>query len=182
MKKSHKKAQTVKTKLLKFFLYEKQYRFAATESFCNSDVFAVTRSGYTIEAEVKVHRSDLQSEIKKINIAKERPSPLFDRSNLQEFKVCKHSNFLFPEVEESVFFDTFKPNSYYFGVTPDLACLAVDAVKETPYGVLVVDETVKTVVPATKIHKNKLSQENLEKVMRRVCNENVMLREKIGWV
>lgn len=171
------KAGYLKKQIARHILMTVGYSIVATEYDVfgfKADVFSINQNLFTTEFEVKVSRQDLNSEIKTIRDYT-KPSP----------KRHKHWAYL---TGNSKYIE-YVPNSFYFVVPEELKDLAVEGVKNTPYGVIVYgvdrrlrgsenrDPELMYCVRAKKLHKEKYSDEMIRKLARRVSVEKFFPRK-----
>lgn len=180
------------------FIYGKGYMGLFTEGFGNGDVVGVRNSGYIVEFEIKVTAQDLRNEIKSIQGALCGDMRLsYSRS-----KFYKHEKYLGKDMSKYGYVDTsYRPNLFYFVVPIELEKIAVDGVKGTPYGVLCQGNWTwtyhftgfhrngeteerpgygfKESVKATLIHKEKISNEQMKRLVRKATTELYETRRRI---
>jgi len=94
-----------------------------------SDFFCISKSGYVIECEIKISKSDFKADFRKNKYGKVRHEILQDRSK------------------------TFKPNRFYFAVPKGL--LTVNDIPDY-VGLIEVDFSVNNTKQAPFLHKVKL--------------------------
>lgn len=169
-------SQQAKLIVSKHFLFDLHALGTYTESLQNSDVLAVTKAMFTVEVEIKTHREDLLNELHTITkvLRDDKPFGLRQR----HVKWLKHNSYLkHPEVVTP---NTFIPNTYYIAIPDTMYDHRLNALRGTPYGVMLIHEDkVEIVMEARKMHKNKLLPEHLLRLMRKTATENYFLRKKI---
>jgi len=159
----------IKTNLIKHLLYHKQYLCAFTE-YWYADVFAVKRSFYCSEFEIKTNRADLMKELRVIQKIK-------DGDYGYSAKNRKHYNYL-----NNTFTNAIKPNEFSFAVGKELADIALEGIKDTPYGLLVINGNwweYDYAKKPEKIHKKKYELNKDLGLIRKATTECQNLREKI---
>ena len=151
----------IKTKLLHYWRFEKNYLWIATEAGrFDADVLASDGKNNLIECEVKVSKQDLR----------------------KEFKKKKHFIYSNP----TRWFNNFLPTKFYFAIPYELKNLCFELTENTPYGILGVKKTpialnrnMSYVVLAKKAQNLSSFQEKLHrKVLLRMGSELVRLRLK----
>jgi len=172
-------SQEVKNRVLYNFLFEKGWAGGFTESFWNSDVLGLTKQLFTVEAEVKVNKGDLQGEIDII-----RKTLAGQKTSKSWSKTFKHQCFLGKRnLQNRVAMNlpvSQIPNQYYFAVTDELAQVALIGTVNTPYGVLLVTPfNVSVIKKAVLLHKNPLPTQDVLGLMRKVSIENYYVYEKL---
>lgn len=183
-------ANTVKVAVMKYFLYENNYLGAVTEGLQAADVLGIKRSFYTTEVEVKISRADLIGEINSMNHALKKISSIGNTSKLPKHHYYLENSVvneqalpLFSGYAEKYKETVFKPNEFYFCVPQELDYMSeayLDSVN-SPYGMLVYMHAgyVALKRKAVKLHKEKVSTDNLVKMLTRASNENLTLRERL---
>lgn len=192
----------LKERMLWYLLIKNYNLLAVTEyggvgSEGIADVFAVGWNHFSHEYEIKVARSDLMGELKTVKLLCDRTSLFHEgkKSYLDEIrtfsKLDKHSRYLqrVPPGEEMgyrmfgkpVDFSTI-PNKFSFAVTPDLRALAKECLAGTPYGLVVVagDYEVSVVKKAEWLHREKISNDTMEKVAHKTSTELYGVRRDLG--
>lgn len=177
----------LKTYMVGYLLYKKQYMVAFTESFNNADVFAIKRSHYTIEIEVKNTKDDLRGELNSIRYIIDRTpdDDIFGNPKIKgNRKYYKHLEYI------SGRFSGIVPNEFCFLVPEDLLEFAAAGIKGTPYGLFVYYpgrgdyyEQIENVIVPQKIHEEKYDFTKNIGLLYRASNECQFLREKMygGW-
>ena len=148
----------IKTKVLYYWRFNRKgYDYIATEvGKFNSDIL-VSNSREIIECEIKTSKYDLKNDFKKTS-----------RSGIP-----KHSLYANP----TKYYSQWIPNKFYFAVDEDLVDYALDSVKDTPYGVILVSS--KKIIPSNKdtyckiIRKADIIQPSFKKKLHR----QIILRE-----
>lgn len=171
-----------------------------------ADLYGITDADLTHEIEVKVSRADLMGELvairyhveEKLADALVHPSgmPLFgikpDAEKAQKpappqaRKGTKHWWYLRNEgnVQKSEWGNEYwrqKPNRFSFAVPPALAAIAKEYLKGTPYGLIVVTAAydVSTVKKAEYLHKEKVSDKVLRKILHKTSTEIQSVRSEL---
>ena len=187
------KSGNLKSDMLAHVLYSLKYEGAVTEYGGKgvsgiADVFAIRKSGFTHEFEVKVAKSDLMGELKSIKHLVKKQLEIGEESSYPEKgsqKYCKHG--LYIEGTFSAYSIRHIPNQFSFVVTEELAELAVEGVKGTIYGVYVVTDAeydnVKCKIRGKRIHNNKAEVNVLRNLLRKASVEvDYLRREKLTWI
>lgn len=154
------------------------------------DVFGIRRSGYMVEYEIKISKSDLMREIKLMN--GEQPI----KYSKDWVKWEKHAHYLKREIiKQPSIYDSipgysnnvdiayFMPNEFYFYVPDFLAECAVRETVNTPYGVVKIGEKIlpngnsyfdryDVVKPAKKLHTDKVTASIYEEVAHELTIRN----------
>ena len=175
--------------MIGYLLYSKQYIVAFTESFNHADIFAIKKSHYTIEIEIKVTRDDLRGELNSIRYIMDRKDndDIFANPKVKnKKKYYKHIDYL----NGKTIYQKIMPNEYCFLVTEDLLEIAYAGIKGTPYGLFCYKEylgnywhRIEEVLRPEKIHNEKYDFSQNMEILYRASNECQFLREKIygGW-
>ena len=176
------RAIDVKLEVLQEFLYGLGFLGVFLETINGADILGIKRSLYTTEVEVKVDKYDLIKEIKAIRNEITR--------SVSSNKIYKHKRYLGKETFTS--WRGFIPNEFYFAVPSSLRDVAIDGVRDTPYGVITVGHYlggyqgihqlwgVNFDIRAKKIHKEKIDNNTMLSLMRKTSIENFNLRRKIN--
>ncbi len=192
------KASELKTITMGEFMYGKGYLGLFTEAFSSADVMGVRNSGYIVEFEIKVTKQDLRNELKSIQCALSNDM----RGCYSNSKFFKHELYL-GKTKDRYTYETvgYKPNLFYFIVPIELEKIAVEGVKGTPYGVYCHgkweyfltfykgtdrEQTqsregrgLKESVKATHIHKNKITDEQMRRLIRKASTELYETRKRV---
>lgn len=171
-------SKEAKLHFLTWLRYYKNCWAVFTEYVNNSDVFGVNKSGYKIEIEIKVNKSDLQKELKCIRTvwdyhnSDDPPSDLV--CGKHGYKCDKHNCYLFLDHEYVP-----RPKYFYLGVTKDLMDIAKKGIKDTPYGLLVITEynDVVEMVAAKSMKSDKFT--NWKHAAIKASVENINLRQTL---
>jgi hypothetical protein len=145
----------IKTALLAYFRFRKQWPYLATEvGGYSADVLA-SDGAALVEAEVKVSRYDL----------------------LADFRKPKHVHCARADVTSE-----WTPNKFYFAVPPHLETIALETIiaKAPRYGLMVigegrVDDCVRVARKAERIHSRPISAFALTKIVLRASSDLVTL-------
>lgn len=150
-------AKMMRGKILPYLLLEMGALCAAHEFenlWGRCDIFGVKRDKLTtFEVEIKVNKYDLESELKAIRACKVRD---FSTGS----KRTKHAAYLT---------GAHGPSQFYFAVPPLLIPSAIIALSGTPYGLIAVDDLVKVVKRATRMHERPVAPREFEKLCRRMA-------------
>jgi len=173
----------LKTHMVGYLLYQKQYMLAFTESFNQADIFAIKRSHYTIEIEIKNTKDDLRKELNSIkHLRDDQPGPLKNGK-----KYYKHMEYL---NKSKTRFSHIIPNEFCFLVPEDLLEQAYAGIQGTPYGLFCYKEylgdyyeRIEEIVTPQKLHVEKYDFTKNIELLYRASNECQFLREKMygGW-
>lgn len=172
-----------------------EYGGVGTEGI--ADVFCMGWNHFSHEYEIKVARSDLLGELKTVKLLCDKTSLFHEgkKSYLDEIrtfsKLDKHARYLqrVPPGEEMghrMFGSTPNlsaiPNKFSFVVTPDLKALAKEYLAGSPYGLVVVagDYEVSVVKKAEWLHREKTSNEVMEKVAHKTSTELYGVRRELS--
>jgi len=167
--------KVAKAKILWYLLYRFGSLAAVTE-MRYADVFAISRAGYTQEIEIKVSKSDLMSELKVIDM-------LLGLDTQKKYmpKFYKHDSYLRKEKTEQILLVERIPNKFSFGVPPSLVKVCSEHIKDTPYGLYKIyndQNYVEIIRKPDFLHKNKISEEIKNSLLRKVSTEIQSLREQ----
>ena len=164
-----------------------------TECFNGSDVFGVRRTLYAVEYEIKISKSDLVHELKSIRAVIANNPKLMDKHGWNKYSkhrryIGKGDDMFYSKEYNDLFY---KPNEFYFAVPNELADVAVDGVKGTPYGVMAVGKYFcgyenkcemwgpHFILKAIKMHQNKMEMKHIIGLIGRAAAENQNLRNKL---
>lgn len=147
-----------------------------------ADIFSVSDALFSYEFEIKVNKGDLQGELRSIREIY-YPTPEWDREEdpipPRQYcmpKLSKHKNYLDHES-----FGV-RPNRFFFAVTSDLLHLAVSELKNTPYGVIELNENFWECAVRKKskaLHDEEISTDVLHHMVKKSSLEIATLREKL---
>ena len=174
----------IKKDMVGYFLYSKQYLVAFTESYNNADVFAIKKSHYTIEVEIKNTRDDLRGELNSIKYLLDNEK---DGKPTATKKYYKHLEYLRGRVASG---DRILPNEFCFLVPEEIVEQAYAGIQGTPYGLFCYKpylgdyySRIEEVIKPEKIHGEKYDFSKNMELLFRASNECQFLREKIygGW-
>jgi len=180
----------LKTHMVGYLLYKKQYMVAFTESFNDSDVFAIKRSHFTIEVEVKKTKDDLRGELNSIRaiVDKTDEDDLYGGIKIKGTKKFhKHLAYI---NGKNRFTKMILPNEFCFLVPEELLEQAYAGIQKTPYGLFCYRpylgeyyERIEQVVQPKKLHDEKYDFSKNVGLLYRASNECQFLREKMygGW-
>lgn len=154
-----------------------------------ADVYGITESGYSYEIEVKCSKNDLAGELEAIrHIQAWNAAPTLGEKPMPKRSMSKR---LKHEVYLSGTYPWRIPNRFYFVVPIDLREYALKALEGTPYGLFSVNSTptslgsqewVSEDKDARHLHKEKVSDEVKENILRKSCTEIAALRAKIAGI
>lgn len=173
-------AEDIKVELYYYYLYKRQFLLVTTEQQLDlgyiMDVWVMDKNYMGIEIEIKVSRSDLMGELNTINrIQLSKVHPTLYPEYQGGCKYRKHKLYLSGTYKTA----TALPNRFYFAVPEELKELALKGIKNTPYGLLVVQKSEyrgamnTTVIKSAKlIHKGVVGQKIINQTMRRLAGEN----------
>lgn len=159
-------------------LYRMGYHAVFTE-FRYADLFAITRSRYSSEFEIKTSKSDLMSEL---NCVKDLV--LFGEPQKVYEKRFKHEHYF--KGESNQFCEV--PNYFSFVVPFDLEKTALEILKDTKYGLYCIKihenggnpfATVSVQKKAQLLHKEKIKDDLLFSLLRKSSTEVDTLRSKL---
>lgn len=190
-------ALELKNALAKQHLLELHRIAVITESavYSNADLISVTQSLFTQEFEIKTSVADLRREAIAIQVAKDykegrQPDLRITANSFAFSKFSKHREYLCQDNPRTTL-----PNEFSFFVPEELETEAMLAVQGTPYGVCLLHKSMVKEnhwsgiyryiepfhwsVKPKKLHTNKLTIPELQKIMRRVSIESYYLREKV---
>lgn len=184
-------SRELKAEVLFYMLYRLHFMAAVTEYGgvgCEgiADLFGITGADLTHEIEVKVSKADLMGEIAaiKYHLQEKLPPTMWGgRPEHREpppkniRKSTKHWWYL---VKEGAGYEDWrrKPNRFSFAVPRELEEIAKQELKGTPYGLIVVGGAyvVSTEKKAEYLHKEKVNDAVLRKVLHKSCTEIQSLR------
>lgn len=180
----------IKAKVVRWLLWHRGYQIAVTEGFNQSDVFAVKRTGYTTEIEIKLSRSDLRRELNSIKAVMENLNP----NDYNCKKYHKHKAYLKPDRDFAdgkfkrdyrSYFDSI-PNEFVFLVPESMSGFAEVYLRNTPYGIwyFVLGESfwgdeIEVIKRPIKLHLDKIKLSDSLRLARKASTECQMLRTKI---
>ena len=167
------KSKEVKAKVLEWLLYRMGYHAAFTE-VQNADVYAITRSKYSHEFEIKINKADLMSEL---NCVKD--ITLLGVINKPYKKLWKHQKYL---GKSSSHLPAVLPNYFSFVVPTELVKTAVEILTGTPYGVYELDGGIYKRKKAEFLHKEKITDEQLFYLLRKASTEVEVLRSGTNYL
>lgn len=199
-------SKEMKAHLLFYMLYRLHFMAAVTEyggvgTDGIADLYGITSADLSHEIEVKVSKQDLAGELQaiKYHVKNRIParsvhntgmmSDIFgSRPDTEKVveppprgarKGTKHWWYLCETAQSGDW--RVKPNRFSFAVTPALKDFALAELKETPYGLIVVKEAydVVTVKKADYLHKEKVSDKVLRKVLHKSCTEIQSVRQEL---
>lgn len=167
------------TKKLYWHLLWKKWYMVVTHQFANyfwiADIFAVNKSLYTHEIEVKVSKADFLSEMKDIeyiiNWWEWLPAWRWSKYNKHLFYINQKDNYTHNR-------DELIPNYFSFAVPSDLVRFASEKLQNTPYWLIEVYsiwsyiKIWSVLKQAKKIHKNKICFDVLLKIAHRMSYIN----------
>jgi hypothetical protein len=171
-------------------LYQRNYLGVFTE-YRGADLFGIKRSLYTTEIEIKTSKHDLQSEIRSIDYAK-NGGVGYGYAGGKLNKYSKHLGYL-KEQKDGVYGNWYKmhvPNEFYFAVPSNLVIDAIKGTDGTPYGVISIGKYkggyqnkhefwgINYYKKAEKIHKVKITHEEMILLIRKASTEVFVLREE----
>jgi len=169
----------VKLHTMAYLLYQGGSQAVATE-YRSMDVFAVNRSGFGIEIEVKVSWSDFMSEIETMKYLLD---PEQDhgfsaiKKNNGEWKYLKkfdkHRSYLISEATHSP-----RPRYFYFAVPHEFVDKALKQLEGSPYGLM---EDLGNFVRVKKKARilSDCKFDDYFYFLRKVSNENYQLRKRV---
>jgi len=179
----------LKTHMVGYLLYQKQYMLAFTESFNQADIFAIKRSHYTIEIEIKNTKDDLRKELNSIKylVKNDEDTDYFAGGPPKNGKkYYKHLEYISGRTR----FSRIVPNEFCFLVPEDLLEQAYAGIQGSPYGLFCYKEylgdyyeRIEEIVMPQKIHEEKYDFTKNIELLYRASNECQFLREKMygGW-
>lgn len=176
-------SQQMKLNVGQHFLYVGGYLGVFTE-VSGADLFCIRRTHFTVEVEIKVDRNDLLRELKAVQAIVNGDKMTEENYNLRKYgKYYKHEHYLKGTKNRERYHK--RPNDFYFAVPESLAELALEGVTGTPYGVMVISEDatwasgIDMPKKAKKIHLEKVSSFQIDKLLRKASTEVFNLREKL---
>ena len=171
------------------------YRFqgyAVATEFEFADVFCMKDNRQTIEIEVKVSRADLMSEVRDVQAIMQAVRgdlfgsgriPIYgEKHHKHDMYLSRHQKYRDCNITEITFANNV-PNQFYFAVPDKLVNVAIEYLKNSPYGVIRVEgsyrsfDNFKVVKKAQKLHRWPCSDRVLFKMAQRACMENISLKE-----
>lgn len=183
------KANKLKTLIMGEYIYGKGYIGLFTEAGY-ADVLGIRNSRFLVEFEIKVSKSDLQRELNCIQEAL--------MGKIMHPKTCKYRKHQGYLLNKTYWGATaiYRPNLFYFVVPMELEKIAIEGVKDTPYGVLAYgdweyilhfssgDQTreghgFKESVKAKHIHKEKKDEKFMVSLIRKATVELYETRKKL---
>lgn len=179
-------AKEVKADMLGHVLYRLRYAAAITEyggvgSYGIADIFGMQESGFTHEFEVKVSRSDLAGELNAIEYWT-RPEQLAigdpGHRSAPVAKGGKHCAYL-KGVLGPLAYAMKIPNKFSFVVPAELREFAKDGLKNSPYGLYVIDGDPSCVKRAEYLHKEKATEQIRMNILRKASGEVASLRRQV---
>lgn len=185
-------AEVVKQALMSYYLFERQFLLVTTEqvtTYGTADVWVMDKDYLALEIEVKVSRSDLLSELNSIRDIKFFNKPTTPSKQLKKYR--KHYRYLtkYHQYDNVALL----PNRFYYCVPIELASIALEYLKDTPYGILVCEEreiggyednpirtvqNIQVIKSGKCLHNGEVSQNIIKQTLRRICSENYNLRVK----
>lgn len=166
-------AEEIKLRLRTYYLWKRRFYFATEEQYLNvgiADVLVWDNNFNLIEVEIKISKSDFSGEMKSIN------NILFGGDRAKCKKHYKHDRYL------KGFNHSMKPHRFYFCVPLELKDYVLEKIKNTPYGLLVVNEGIRSfgdsvsIVKSGKLlHNEKPDKRLIENGFRSLCYENLRL-------
>lgn len=186
MKTTKTSSKEVKKHLLFYLLYRVNYLGAFTEYggkgvYGIADVIGVSRNNFLHEFEVKVSRQDLLGELEAIKhhswgvrngeLFSERPEPKKCMA-----KGTKHWSYL--ERGDSDAYGFSKPSKFSFVVPEYLEELAMEYLAGTKYGLIILqaNDECRSAKPAQFLHKNTVTEDIKDALLRKAANEVYSLR------
>ena len=161
--------------LMYYFMIERSFDWCTTETtiYGNyiADILAVNKNKFLYEVEIKTSRADLNSELRAIKNVK-------NNNASYENKIKKHRAYLSKNIKTGV------PSMFYFAVPLSLKEIALKGIEDTPYGLIVLGKRHVLCIAkrATKLHKHKISDYRKEKILSRLCYENMnMMKHNIDY-
>ena len=127
LSKSNRNSKHLKKRLSHYLLFQMNYPVVIDE-YKYMDIFGIRRSGYTVEFEIKVTKSDLKRELDIIHNSDKQISK-YENKDWKKYR--KHSRYITGYQDEK----TIIPNEFCFYVPDYLVDYALDGVVGTPYGV-----------------------------------------------
>ncbi len=181
------KSQELKADILSHVMYRLQYEGAVTEYGGKgvsgvADVFALRKTGYTHEFEVKVTKTDLMGELKSIQYIVEKQQRIDEEPKIRPHaKYPKHNAYMENAEGQKIYWKHYRPNQFSFVVTEALVDFAKEGVKGSPYGVYMVNKVeVKCVVRAGYLHKDKADILLVKNMMRKAATEVEYTRRELA--
>jgi len=170
----------VKTDLIGWLFMKKNWMVALTECGNNADVFGIKRSFYTVEIEIKLSRSDLIGELRSIVAIKNSL-----KSDNRCKKYYKHSNYIGKWGQSGIPYWR-NTNEFYFCVPRGLLNLTKNALRDTPYGLLLYKEnqeyysdSIEEIIRPKKMNMNKIKEKGFLSLLKRASRECQHLREEL---
>lgn len=172
-------SQRAKVAVLGDYLFNRGCFAGVTEGPWNSDVWLITKNGYSIDVEIKVQRGDLLNELNTIARVlddKDYGTKLRQR----HVKYEKHEAYLKNRHWDRSILNH-RPNSFYFAIPSELLDRRMEMLRGTPYGILLItpNDTIEVYKKAEKLHTNKTTDEEMIKLLRKACTESYYLRSKL---
>lgn len=185
-------AKELKPQIISELIYHKGYHCAFTEfnmHFGIADIFAMTKAEFTHEIEIKTERGDLKSELDCILLVmsnkdqKKWMNKLHKHyAYLSKIQVSKYSLFE-PSIDKNYYRDVevdHIPNKFSFAVPGELLDYAKGVLKDTPYGLILVDRGFfKVVKTAGYLHKEKISERMRMYLLRKASMEVHIARSNV---
>ena len=175
----------IKIELSRYYLFERQFLIVTTEQVGvkgTSDVWVMDKDYMSIEIEIKVSKSDLMTELTTIkNLMLKNLHPVLYADKNGGAKWDKHRAYLKKREPHDI--PNLLPNRFYFAVPEELVGVALEHIKDTPYGLLMVTGSQYSAACNTKViksgkllHKGLVAQTVIKQTMRRLAFENKNLR------
>lgn len=187
-----KSIQQIKTDLMMYLSYRLHYRYVATESINNSDVFGINKSDYSVEFEIKTNRVDLVRELNYIFPDVKTKILIKEALGRCDNKIIKHIAYAkkTPIYEFQNWYGSHTnkyqvPNKYYFVIPEPLFKSLYFRIVDLPYGIMTFKTDgdynwwqFETKKKPDFLHNEKATSEIKERMLDRVVNELVELRDK----
>lgn len=171
-------SRQAKWALMWYFLIKRHFLGCTTETeICTgfiADVLAITKDYHIYEIEIKTSKSDLKVElytIRQILSNKEIPRKEWG-AKYRKHKGYIHGKWISywgPDKQIKA------ANKFYFAVPEALREIAIKGTQDTPYGVILLGKrhVVQILKHAKMLHKNKLSEYRIFKILHRASLENM---------
>lgn len=177
------RSEDLKQEVLELLLWEKNFLLATTE-FNNwywlADVFWVSRTMFSWEFEIKVSKQDLLSELFALELILNKDIPKLSKRYYNKY--LKHNFYL---NKHNVYWKYILPNYFIFFIPKKLEKFCIDILSKTKYWIYIYDEEemrssnkIKCVKKPSKIHNEKIKNDYILDIARRLSNENLNLRKK----
>jgi hypothetical protein len=120
-----------------------------------SDFFAISKSGYSMECEIKISKSDFKADFNKI---------IYNGQKKHDFLLDSNLNY--------------KPNKFYFACPEGL--IGSNEIDEK-YGLIYINQSITIIKEAKFLHKEKILNNirDIRKLLDKFCYRNIELRKRL---